>query len=107
MLDDPVWRDLLIGIADWKLGRVTMAELKANKNYDRLPDETKQLVEACANYYQAGTFPEDKISMVPPSLVTSELTPKETAAQQAAQQEQWAQEQRFMQDQVAKNWGQL
>lgn len=104
-LDDPVWRDLLILIADWKLDRRAITKIKESTNYHRLSDETTALLDACARYYQKGEFPDALIPTTPPPLVTSELTQKAQAAQLRARDEQWAQEERFHQDQMARNWG--
>lgn len=73
-LDDPIWRDLLIRMADWKLDKRAATDLKSNENYDRLNSETKKLLDACVNYYQEGIFPDTSIvSMEMPPLVASEL----------------------------------
>ncbi|WP_206955412.1 T6SS effector phospholipase Tle3 domain-containing protein [Trinickia acidisoli] len=106
-LDDPVWRELLVLIADWKMDRAALKKIKDNANYGRLPAETTTLVEACKDYYQNGTFPEGLVSSTPPDLVTSELTPKADAARQQAVSEQIANEQRFHQNQMAQSWGSL
>lgn len=106
-LDDPVWGDLLVRIADWKLTPAAMTKIKSNANYDRLPPQTSALIDACATYYQNGDFPDGQISDLPPSLVTSELTPKASAAQQQAIEQQRAADERFYQNQAAQNWGKL
>ncbi|WP_155520609.1 effector protein Tle3 domain-containing protein, partial [Ralstonia solanacearum] len=56
-MDDPVWRDLLIRMADWKLDRDAASRLTANTNYGRLSPETQKLLTACIKYYQYGIFP--------------------------------------------------
>jgi hypothetical protein len=104
-LDDPVWRELLILLADWKMNRSALKRIKENSNYARLPDETKELIEACVAYYRTGKFPTSLVDSVPPALVTSELTPKAKEAQQQAFEKRMAQEQRFYQDQMSRNWG--
>lgn len=75
-LDDPVWRDLFIRIADWKMDSKAFAAISGNRAYkERLTQEDKDFIFACADYYQTGTFPEEKfVSMKMPRLVTSELT---------------------------------
>ncbi|MBN3808507.1 DUF3274 domain-containing protein [Paraburkholderia sp. Ac-20347] len=106
-LDDPVWGDLLVRIADWKLTKPAMNKITGNANYRRLPADTSALIVACAAYYQNGDFPDGLISDLPPSLVTSELTPKASAAQQQAIEQQRAADERFYQNQAAQNWGKL
>ncbi|WP_321867313.1 effector protein Tle3 domain-containing protein [Paraburkholderia tropica] len=106
-LDDPVWGDLLVRIADWKLTKPAMNKITGNANYRRLPADTSALIDACAAYYQNGDFPDGLISDLPPSLVTSELTPKASAAQQQAIEQQRAADERFYQNQAAQSWGTL
>jgi hypothetical protein len=81
-LDDPVWRDLLIRIADWKMDPKAFVKITQNKAFvDRLSQQDRDFVKACADYYQTGTFPgEQFVSMTMPSLVTSELVYKEPKA---------------------------
>jgi hypothetical protein len=80
-IDDPVWRALLIRMADWKLDTTATALLKGNQNYASLDSATKALIDASATYYQQGKFPPESIVRVAekdwPVLVTSE-----TVAQQ-------------------------
>ncbi|GLU33350.1 DUF3274 domain-containing protein [Trinickia caryophylli] len=111
-LDDPVWRELLILMADWKLTDDAMTKIRKNGNFSRLSDESKQLINACWGYYSSGAFPDAVVSDTPPNLVTRELTPKAQAARweaEAAQRQAEAahmeSEQRFYQDQMARNWG--
>jgi len=108
-MDDPVWHELLVAIADWKLDPEAFNKITKNKAYtDRLTQEARDFIKACAKYYQDGTFPgEQFVSMTMPPLVTSELTPKATAAQQQAAEEQRAAEMRFYQDQAARGMANL
>lgn len=101
-LDDPVWRELLLLLADWKINKAAEVTIKKNPNYDRLDDGTKALIDACATYYQRGVFPVSLVGNVPPELVTSELTRKAKEAQQQAFEKRMAQEQRFYQDQMSR-----
>lgn len=104
-LDDPVWRELLVLLADWKMTEETVVKIKGNANFGRLSDETKTLIEACGTYYQAGVFPTSLVGSTPPELVTSELTRNAKEARQRAFAEQMQVEQRFYQDQMSRNWG--
>lgn len=104
-LDDPVWRELLVLLADWKMTEETVVKIKGNANFGRLSDETKSLIEACGTYYQAGVFPTSLVGSTPPELVTSELTRNAKEARQRAFAEQMQMEQRFYQDQMSRNWG--
>lgn len=108
-MDDPVWRELLVAIADWKLEPEAFAKIEKNKAYtDRLTKEAKDFIEACRDYYQFGTFPgEQFVSMTAPPLVTSELTQKATAAQQQAAEAERAAEMRFYQNQAAQGMANL
>lgn len=76
-IDDKDWRDLLTGMADWKLDAGAHAQLARNPNYGKLKaidQKAVDLIDASAVYYTAGTFPAE--SVVPlktmPPLVTSE-----------------------------------
>ncbi len=70
MLDDKHWRDLLIGMADWRLKDVKYNALTSNPNYCRLSQRVRDLVEATADYYQNGVFPQETIVplTVPPLM---------------------------------------
>ena len=103
-LDDPVWRELLILLADWKISPSTYTKIQGNRNYERLSEQTRLFIDACATYYQKGIFPTSQISEIPPDLVTSELTPKAKEAQRQAFEKRMEQEQRFYQDQMSRNW---
>ncbi|MDI3302991.1 MAG: DUF3274 domain-containing protein [Burkholderia multivorans] len=91
-LDDPVWRELLILMADWKMDRAAVNKIKGNANFGRLPPKTQEFILACSNYYLSGTFPDEYVSATMPPLVTSELTPSAVAAQEQAQAEYYKQE---------------
>jgi hypothetical protein len=108
-MDDPVWRELLVAIADWKLDKNAFDKIAKNKAYtDRLTQEDRGFIEACRDYYQKGAFPGEKfVSMTMPPLVTSELTPKATAAQQQAADLQREAEMRFYQNQAAQGMARL
>ncbi|WP_323123518.1 T6SS effector phospholipase Tle3 domain-containing protein [Burkholderia alba] len=85
-LDDPIWRELLILISDWKMDDSVLSKIKNNANYTRLSQEMRDFIQACSTYYIKGVFPEKYVSSTLPTLVTSELTPAALAAQQAADQ---------------------
>ncbi|HEF4776633.1 TPA: DUF3274 domain-containing protein [Burkholderia multivorans] len=91
-LDDPVWRELLILMADWKIVPASLAKIQKNPNYGRLDSKMRDFIQACADYYMYGTFPEAHVSSTPPPLVTSELTSAAIAAQEKAQAEYYKQE---------------
>ncbi|WP_063532744.1 DUF3274 domain-containing protein [Burkholderia sp. MSMB1589WGS] len=91
-LDDPVWRELLILMADWKMVPASLAKIKKNANYDRLDSKMQDFIQACSDYYMYGTFPDAHVSSTPPPLVTSELTSAAIAAQEKAQAEYYKQE---------------
>jgi hypothetical protein len=81
-LDDPVWRDLLIGIADWKMNKQAFSQITKNEAYNnRISQDDRDFIIACKDYYQRGKFPDEQfVSMTMPSLVTSELVHKESKA---------------------------
>lgn len=91
-LDDPVWRELLILMADWKMNLNVIKKIQNNANFGRLSPKTQEFILACSNYYLSGTFPEEHVSMTMPPLVTSELTPSAVAAQEQAEAEYYKQE---------------
>ncbi|HEF4732132.1 DUF3274 domain-containing protein [Burkholderia multivorans] len=91
-LDDPVWRELLILMADWKITSEKLTKIQKNVNHDRLDQKTKDFIQACSDYYMYGTFPDAHVSTTMPPLVTSELTPAGVAAQEQAQAEYYKQE---------------
>jgi len=110
-LDDPVWRDLFIRIADWKMDTRAFIKITQNKAFtDRLSQQDRDFIKACADYYQTGTFPgEQFVSMTMPStdLVRSELTAKASQAVKDKEAQERMMEMRFYQDQVSKNFYQL
>ncbi|WP_323120998.1 DUF3274 domain-containing protein [Burkholderia alba] len=91
-LDDPIWRDLLILMADWKITPETLTKITKNANYHRLTSDTQDFIQACSDYYMSGVFPEKYVSATLPPLVTSELTAKAAAAQQQAIDDYYKQE---------------
>ncbi len=105
-MDDPVWRDLLIRMADWKLDASAEDGLTDNVNFGRLSPETQKLLKACAKYYQKGIFPDSSlVPMEPPPLVTSELKPQVQEKLDRQQQERAAAEAKQYQQSV--DWGKL
>lgn len=71
-LDDPEWRKVLLFMGQWRLSARVMTEFSKCNNFKRLPARALALINASAQYYQNGLFPEE--SLVPlqkmPSLVT-------------------------------------
>ncbi|QJQ00412.1 T6SS effector phospholipase Tle3 domain-containing protein [Herbaspirillum rubrisubalbicans] len=108
-LDDQVWRDLLIRLADWKMDKQAFVKITQNKAFiDRLSQDDRDFIVACKDYYQRGKFPEERyVSMSIPSLVTSELIPKAAQAQQRAVDLEREAEMRFYQNQAAQGMANL
>jgi len=108
-LDDPVWRDLLIRIADWKMDKQAFSTISQNRAYkEKLSQDEKDFIKACSNYYQKGIFPgEQFVSMAMPKLVTSELTREATQEQQRADALEREAEMRFYQNQVPQGMANL
>ncbi|KPW55408.1 Uncharacterized protein ALO80_00832 [Pseudomonas caricapapayae] len=70
-LDDPVMRDVLVAIADWKMDEEQFTKVTELAGWNKINDEAQELVRACYLYYDKGKFPsESLISPTPPSLVT-------------------------------------
>lgn len=74
-LDDPVMREVLVAIADWKMDKERyFEEVIKMEGWSRLSEETQALVEASYLYYQEGEFPSiDVVSLTPPTLIVSPL----------------------------------
>lgn len=74
-LDDPVMREVLVAIADWKMDKKRyFYEVEKMKGWSRLTAQTRTLVKACYLYYQEGTFPStDLVSLTPPNLISGNL----------------------------------
>ncbi|MDR9850782.1 DUF3274 domain-containing protein [Herbaspirillum huttiense F1] len=108
-LDDPVWRDLLIRIADWKMDPTAFVKITQNKAFtDRLSQQDRDFIIACRDYYQFGAFPgEEFVSMAMPKLVTSELTPEANQEKQRAAYQEREAEIRFYQNQAAQGMANL
>ncbi|MET4715861.1 hypothetical protein ACVKS2_002077, partial [Pseudomonas sp. PvP125] len=71
-LDDPVMREVLVAIADWRMDEKLFRAASELPGWSRLSEESQTLVEACSQYYEIGTFPPaELVSLTPPSLVTS------------------------------------
>ncbi|RMV77075.1 hypothetical protein ALP05_00879 [Pseudomonas caricapapayae] len=70
-LDDPVMRDVLVAIADWKMDEEQFTKVTELAGWNKISDEAQELVRACYLYYDKGKFPsESLISPTPPLLVT-------------------------------------
>ncbi|MDD1967293.1 DUF3274 domain-containing protein [Pseudomonas putida] len=73
-LDDPVMREVLVAIADWKIDEKQLLTLTESTGWSRLSAEAQALVRASYLYYKKGKFPpSDLVSLTPPSLVTSHV----------------------------------
>lgn len=72
-LDDPDMRDLLVCIADWKIDEDAMSAITNNPCYARrLSQSSRNLVEACFNYYANGVFPSAHVPTEPPHMIDKE-----------------------------------
>ena len=72
-LDDPVMREVLVAIADWKMDKKRFVdEVMKMQGWSRLSAEAQALVEASYLYYDKGKFPSiDLVSLTPPRLVVA------------------------------------
>ncbi|MDP9656605.1 UNVERIFIED_ORG: hypothetical protein J2W87_004550 [Pseudomonas putida] len=70
-LDDPVMREVLVAIADWKMDKQRFVdEVMQMEGWSRLSTEAQALVKASYLYYDEGEFPSTAlVSLTPPSLV--------------------------------------
>ncbi|MET4713827.1 hypothetical protein ACVKS2_002967, partial [Pseudomonas sp. PvP125] len=69
-LDDPVMREVLVAIADWRIDKKQFAIISKLPGWARLSEEAQTSVKASLRYYQDGIFPStDLVSLTPPSLV--------------------------------------
>ncbi|MBF4559202.1 DUF3274 domain-containing protein [Pseudomonas sp. p50] len=69
-LDDPVMREVLVAIADWKIDERRYLEVIGLNGWSRLSPEAQALVESSYLYYDKGVFPSDElVSMTPPLLI--------------------------------------
>lgn len=104
-LDDPVWRELILAIADWKLSPYAYSTILANRAYkEKLSQENKDFITACKDYYQSGTFPAERfVSMAMPDLVVNELTDEALKARYESMEPDI----RFYQNQVGTAFGNL
>ncbi|MBH2079719.1 MAG: DUF3274 domain-containing protein, partial [Pseudomonadales bacterium] len=71
-LDDPVMREVLVAIADWKMDKkIYFEEVEKMKGWSRLTEQSRTLVKAGYLYYQEGRFPSsDLVSLTPPNLIS-------------------------------------
>ncbi|MNF72417.1 hypothetical protein D3C84_543960 [compost metagenome] len=71
-LDDPVMREVLVAIADWKMDKKRFFdEVMKMEGWSRLSAEAQVLVKASYLYYDEGEFPSTAlVSLTPPSLVS-------------------------------------
>jgi hypothetical protein len=78
-LDNPVMREVLVAIADWKMDEEVFTRTSALPGWSRLSDEAQALVTASYRYYDKGIFPSsDLVSLTPPPLLTG--TPEKGGA---------------------------
>ncbi|MNV37105.1 hypothetical protein D3C71_1286100 [compost metagenome] len=70
-LDDPVMREVLVAIADWKMDKKRFFdEVMKMDGWSRLSVKAQALVEASYLYYDEGEFPSiDLVSLTPPNLI--------------------------------------
>lgn len=79
-LDDPVMREVLVAIADWKMDEKRFDKVMKMEGWSRLSGKAQSLVEASYLYYQEGEFPSiDVVPLTPPNLVSS--LPRKGASQ--------------------------
>ncbi|WP_116799908.1 T6SS effector phospholipase Tle3 domain-containing protein [Pseudomonas syringae] len=73
-LDDPVMRDVLVTIADWKMDVEQYLKVTESEGWSRLTPEARELVTASHEYYSNGVFPPSSlVPMTPPPLVALSL----------------------------------
>ncbi|WP_214347437.1 effector protein Tle3 domain-containing protein [Pseudomonas congelans] len=73
-LDDPVMRDVLVAIADWKIDVEQYLKVTESEGWSRLTPEARALVTASHEYYSNGVFPPSSlVPMTPPPLVALSL----------------------------------
>ncbi|KPW40410.1 Uncharacterized protein ALO59_00721 [Pseudomonas amygdali pv. mellea] len=69
-LDDPAMRDVLVAIADWKMDKKQFAKTTDLPGWERLSEESQELVSASHLYYEEGEFPsDDLVKLTPPPLL--------------------------------------
>ncbi|WP_122282780.1 effector protein Tle3 domain-containing protein, partial [Pseudomonas syringae group genomosp. 3] len=69
-LDDPVMRDVLVAIADWKMDKKQFAKTTESPGWGGLSEESRELVRASYLYYEEGEFPsEELVTLTPPPLL--------------------------------------
>ncbi|EGH98945.1 hypothetical protein ALQ72_01337 [Pseudomonas syringae pv. maculicola] len=73
-LDDPVMREVLVAIADWKMDVEQYLKVTESEGWSRLAPEARALVTASHEYYSNGVFPPlSLVPMTPPPLVALSL----------------------------------
>ncbi|NAT66808.1 hypothetical protein CU664_27890, partial [Pseudomonas syringae pv. actinidifoliorum] len=73
-LDDPVMREVLMAIADWKMDVEQYLKVTESEGWSRLAPEARALVTASHEYYSNGVFPPSSlVPMTPPPLVALSL----------------------------------
>jgi hypothetical protein len=74
-LDDPVMREVLVAIADWKMDKKRyFDEVMKMEGWSRLSAQARMLVKANYEYYDKGKFPSaELVSLTPPTLIVSPL----------------------------------
>lgn len=71
-LDDPDMREVLVAIANWRIGKKDFRNVKALSAWSRLSGEAQALVAASNEYYERGVFPSPElVSLTPPSMVSN------------------------------------
>ncbi|WP_440058376.1 T6SS effector phospholipase Tle3 domain-containing protein [Pseudomonas fragariae (ex Marin et al. 2024)] len=76
-LDDPVMRDVLVAIADWKMDKKQFAKTTELPGWERISEESQELVSASHLYYEEGEFPsDDLVTLTPPPLLQGTQQPR-------------------------------
>ncbi|AMB86720.1 hypothetical protein AWM79_15980 [Pseudomonas agarici] len=69
-LDDPVMREVLVAIADWRMDEKRWDKLNELPGWQRLSTSSRDLVRANYLYYDKGKFPPvELVPLTPPPLV--------------------------------------
>ncbi|HEY4294427.1 T6SS effector phospholipase Tle3 domain-containing protein [Luteibacter sp.] len=72
VLDDPDWRRLFIGLADWKMDEDAFSKIKTNPRFAELSIAARSLTQGCHMYYMKGMFPASLVRTEIPSPIDAE-----------------------------------
>ncbi|MDO7911488.1 DUF3274 domain-containing protein [Pseudomonas sp. 22-AL-CL-001] len=71
-LDDPDMREVLVAIANWRIDKLDLKEIKELPAWSLLSGEAQALVIASSYYYERGVFPPSGlVSLTPPSMLAN------------------------------------